>query len=181
MSTIIIDPGHGLGNRRKGVFDPGTVSHGVREADVVMDWTNELRAILRAKKLRVIRTRAHPNDPAHIGQRAKIAKEYGGDIMLSLHCNAHDGTASGTETFYRGEHNRTTAKRINDAVCGVLKTKNRGAKVESQSQHKRLAVMSFQPCFLLEIGFLDHAGDRARMLNTELRRQACEAIAEIIG
>lgn len=181
MRTIIIDPGHGMGNKRAGRFDPGAISNGVREADVVMDWANELRDILRARKYRVIRTRAHPNDAAAISQRARIAREYGGDIMLSLHCNSHNGSANGTETFYRGAEHREKAKQITDAVCSSLGTRSRGAKVESQSQHGRLAVMSFQPCFLLEIGFLDHAGDRAKMLSSELRRKACEALADTLG
>lgn len=181
MKTIILDPGHGLGNRRKGAFDPGAVADGVREADIAMDWTNELRSILRAAGHRVIRTRAHPADPAPIGQRAKIAKDYGGEIMLSLHCNAFNGSASGTETFYRGESNKALATRINTAVVKALGTLNRGVKTEGQSQHARLSVMSFQPCFLLEIGFIDSKSDRAKMLNPDLRRKACEAIAAAIA
>jgi N-acetylmuramoyl-L-alanine amidase len=40
--------------------------------------------------------------------------------------------------------------------------------------------MSFQPCFLIELGFIDHSGDRAKMLDARLRRSACEAIAKIL-
>ena len=179
MSKIIIlDPGHGLANKRAGTFDPGAVAaDGTQEADIAMAWANELRALLIAAGHRVIRTRAHPSDPAPIGQRAKIARQYCGDIMLSLHCNAFNGNASGTETFYRGEANRDAAKRITAAVCAALGTINRGAKTEGQSQHSKLAVMSFQPCFLLEIGFIDNAHDRAKMLDPTRRRAACEALA----
>lgn len=180
MKTIIIDPGHGLGNRRPGVFDPGATSNGVREADVVMKWTNELRSILRSQGHRVIRTRAHPGDPAHVGQRAGIARQYSGDIMLSLHCNAFNGTAQGTETFYRGSSNLILATQINQAVVAALGTVNRGAKTERQSQHARLAVMDFQPTFLIEVGFIDHPGDRAKMTDPALRRAACEAIAPLL-
>ena len=31
---VCIDPGHGLGNATLGVFDPGAVAGGVREADI---------------------------------------------------------------------------------------------------------------------------------------------------
>jgi N-acetylmuramoyl-L-alanine amidase len=178
--VIILDPGHGMSNRRAGVFDPGAVSNGVREADIVMDWANELREIILARGVRVVRTRVDHRDPAPIGQRAAIATRFRGTFMLSLHCNAANGQASGTETFYRGEANRAMAMRINEAVRSTLHTRNRGAKLESQSQHGRLAIMAFQPCFLLEIGFIDHAGDRAKMLNPELRRQACRALADVI-
>jgi N-acetylmuramoyl-L-alanine amidase len=174
--VIILDIGHGMGNKRAGVFDPGAVSNGIREADIALAWANEIRAILRARKTPVIRTRVDNLDPAPIGQRARIAKDYGGTIMLSLHCNAANGTASGTEMFYRGDSNKAFATRLNQAVVSALGTRNRGAKTEAQSQHKRLAVMSFQPCFLLEIGFIDNAGDRAKMINPEKRKVACMAI-----
>ena len=179
--VCIIDVGHGMGNKRAGAFDPGAVSNGIREADIALAWANEIRAILRARKIPVIRTRVDDKDPAPIGQRARIAKDYNGTIMLSLHCNASNGTASGTETFYRGDSNKAFAMRLNQAVASALGTRNRGAKTESQSQHNRLAVMSFQPCFLIEIGFIDNAGDRAKMLDPEKRKLACTAIADLLS
>ena len=177
---VILDPGHGMSNRRSGVFDPGACAGGVREADVAMDWANALRDVLRARGAIVVRTRVDNRDPAPVGQRAAIAREYRGDIMLSIHCNAADGRANGTETFYRGEVRRDLAAAINDEVVNALGTRNRGAKTEKDSQHARLAVMAFQPCFLLELGFIDHPGDRAKMLDPTLRRAACEAIAEVL-
>jgi N-acetylmuramoyl-L-alanine amidase len=178
--VCIIDPGHGFGNRKAGRYDPGAVSNGVTEAEIVMQWANEIRTILRTRKIPVIRTRVDNLDPAPIGQRARIAKDYGGTIMLSLHCNAANGTASGTETFYRGDSNKAFAMRLNQAVCSALGTRNRGAKTEAQSQHARLAIMSFQPCFLLEIGFIDNASDRAKMIDPEKRKSACMAIVNVL-
>lgn len=179
--TIILDPGHGMGNRKSGVFDPGACSGGSQEADIAMDWVNELRSILLAAGHRVIRTRIDHKDPAPIGKRAGIAHHFGGEIMISLHCNAANGSASGTETFYRGDANREQAETINRAVVDALGTRNRGTKLESLSQHARLAVMAFQPCFLIELGFIDHAGDRAKMLDPVLRKAACNAIARVLA
>lgn len=181
MSKIIIlDPGHGMSNRKSGIYDPGAVSAGISEEKIVMEWANIIREILIAVGHKVIRTRVDLNDPAPVGQRAHIARKYKGEIMLSLHCNAFNGTASGTETFYRGDSNKPLATRINAAVTEALGTVSRGVKTENQSQHARLAVMEFQPCFLLEIGFIDHPGDRAKMLDPQLRRKACEALAAIL-
>ena len=178
--TAILDAGHGLSNRKSGVFDPGAVSNGIREADIAMAWTNELRAILLDRGAKVIRTRASNADPASVSERAGIARAYGGDVMLSFHCNAATGAASGTETFYRGESNKAMAERLNAAVVRALGTRNRGAKTESASQHSRLAIMAFQPCFLIELGFIDNASDRAKMLDADLRKQACEMLADAI-
>lgn len=180
MKTVILDPGHGMSNRSRGKYDPGASAGGVEEATIVMDWANEIRKALMAKGATVVRTRINDKDVAPIGERAKIAREFNGEIMLSLHCNAFNGTASGTETFYRGEHNRGLAEMLNKAVVGSLGTKDRGVKTEGQSQHSRLAVMEFQPTFLLELGFIDHAGDRQKMLDPELRRKTAEKLAAIL-
>ena len=181
FQTVIIDPGHGMGNRRAGVFDPGVVYQGIREADIVMDWSNELRAQLRAAGRRVIRTRVNHADPAPIGKRAGIARHYNGEVMVSIHVNSFPG-AQGTETFYRGASNKPLAERINAAVVSALGTRNRGAKTEGQSQHARLAVMAFQPCFLIELGFIEHKPERVAMLDPVLRAQGCAGIvAALIG
>ena len=177
---VIIDPGHGMSNRRSGLYDPGACAGGHSEASIAMDWANELRGILRARKIAVVRTRVDDKDPAPVGQRAAIARQYRGDIMISLHCNAANGTASGTETFYRGAENKTMAERLNLAVVDALYMRNRGAKTESASQYARLAVMSFQPCFLIELGFIDNDEDRVKMIDPELRRWACQDIASVL-
>lgn len=177
---VILDPGHGLGNRKAGVFDPGAVEGDVREADIAMDYVNELRAILRKKGVPVVRTRASNTDPCSISARARIAKQYGGTIMISFHCNAANGKASGTETFYRGDSHKDMAARLNVAVCNALGTGSRGVKTEKDSQHSTLAVMNFQPCFLIELGFIDHIGDRTKMLDPDKRRAVCEALAAVI-
>lgn len=177
---VILDPGHGMGNRRRNRYDPGACSDGVTEAAIVMAWANDLRGILRSRKVAVVRTRVDAHDPAPIGQRAAIARRYKGDIMVSFHCNAANGSASGTETFYRGDENRTLASRLNLAVVNTLRTRNRGVKTEDQTQHGRLAIMAFQPCFLIELGFIDHRGDREKLLDANLRRAACLALADIL-
>ena len=177
---ICLDPGHGMGNRRAGVFDPGTVAAGHTEAAIAMDWANELRSILQSQGHTVIRTRIDDKDPAQIGKRAGIARTFRCDLLLSIHCNAATGRASGTETYYRGAANRAEALRLNRAVVTALGTRDRGAKTEASSQHSRLAVLAFPRAFLLELGFLDHPGDRALILILDpvKRRRACLALAK---
>jgi N-acetylmuramoyl-L-alanine amidase len=76
--------------------------------------------------------------------------------------------ASGTETFHRNDV--TWAYAIQNAALATLGLKDRGVKLESQSQHARLAVMDFpgKAC-LLEIGFITHSTDRAKMLMRDNR------------
>ena len=180
--VIILDPGHGMSNRRAGRYDPGACAFGETEAEIVMEWANILRGILRARGFAVVRTRVDRNDPAPIGQRAAIARRYSGSFMLSLHCNAANGRARGSECFYRGSENKATAARFSAAIARHLATPDRGAKTESSSQHGRLAVMSFQPCFLLELAFIDNAADHAALTeDPDIIRQACESLADIIA
>lgn len=181
---IILDPGHGMSNRRAGVFDPGAVSGNAREADIAMIWVNQLRSILMAARHAVTRTRVDHKDAAPIGRRAAIARQYNGDLMISIHCNAANGTAHGTETVYRGVGNKPMAARLNTAVCNALGTGSRGAKTElelGRGLNFKLAVMAFQPCFLIELGFIDHAEDLRKMTDPALRLAACNEIAEQIG
>lgn len=177
--TICIDPGHGMSNRRSNVYDPGaTVKVGkqeVSEAGIVMDWCNELKIQLEALGCKVIRTRINDTDPAPVGDRAGIAKKYDCDALISLHCNAADGRANGTETFHR--NNAALAKACNDAVRLALGMKDRGIKTETQSQHARLAVLNFPTACLIELGFIDNEADRARMMDQKLMLLACQNLA----
>lgn len=176
--TIILDPGHGMSNRERGVYDPGACSGGAQEASIAMDWANELRAILLSRKHKVVRTRVDAKDPAPVSRRDDIAVSYNGDLMLSLHCNSGGGT--GTEVFYRGPDDKGMAAKLSATVSYVMGLRNRGAKTEKESQHSSLAVMEFDKCWLLEIGFIDHVVDRAKMLDPALRKIACNAIADIL-
>lgn len=173
-----------MSNRRAGVYDPGaTVKVGKREiteADIVMDWANELKIQLETLGAKVIRTRINASDVAPVGERAGIAHKYGCDTFISLHTNAADGKANGTETFYRGAQNAGLAKACNNAIIKALGTKDRGIKTEAASQHSRLAVLSFPAACLIELGFIDHEGDRSRMMDQQLMLLACQYLAEAI-
>lgn len=176
--VVIIDPGHGMSNVKRGRYDSGATSHGVEEATVAMDWVNELRAILRAKGHTVVRTRVDAKDPCPVSRRDDIAVSYGGDLMISFHCNSGGGT--GSEVFFRGEDDRKMAERLAATVSAGLGIRNRGAKTERESQHRTLAIMEFPKCWLIELGFIDSDTDRARMLNPALRKATCEALAAVI-
>lgn len=173
-----------MSNRKTGVYDPGaTVRVGkedVTEAAIVMEWCNELRALLMAQGHSVIRSRKDALDPAPLGDRVADAHRFGCEVFVSLHCNAADSRASGTETFYRGARNKALAQRCNSAVVNALGTKNRGLKTEEQSQHPRLAVLNFPNACLIELGFIDNAADRALLLDQQKMLLACQNLCDAI-
>lgn len=186
MSPLIIclDPGHGNHNKRRGQYDPGAVvkvdGKEITEAEIAMRYANCLRDILRAAGHTVIRTRIDDKDPAPVSRRDDVARAYGCRRMLSIHCNAANGKASGAEVFYRGRDDQNLAKKLSAHVANALAIPDRGAKTEKESQHPFLAVLNFDKCWLLELGFLDNPRDRVAMLNPERMAAACRAIATIL-
>lgn len=177
---ICLDPGHGQDNLQRGKYDSGATVGTIQEAAIAMSWVNMLREALRDLGHTVIRTRVDARDPAPVSRRDDIARAYDCQRMVSLHCNFANGKASGTEVFYRGADDKPMAQALSRAVSRALGLKDRGAKTERESQHSSLAVMEFQKCWLIELGFLDHPTDRARLLDPARMRQACAEIAHII-
>jgi N-acetylmuramoyl-L-alanine amidase len=177
---IAVDPGHGMSNIVRGRYDPGAEAAGVSEAAIAMTWANCLRGHLQALGHTVIRTRVDDKDPCPVWRRDDVAVSYKCQRMISLHCNFMDGRANGTEVFYRGADDQAIAEALAKTVSASLGTRNRGAKTEARSQHRSLAVMEFDKCWLIELAFIDHAGDRQKLLSPLLMNKACEAIAHLI-
>jgi len=94
IRTVVIDPGHGGS-------DPGVAGvGGLLEKDINLEVGLRLAEYLRQQGLQVVLTR---QDDRHLGlaERAEIANTAGGDLFISLHCNAwYNGAASGLETYF---------------------------------------------------------------------------------
>jgi N-acetylmuramoyl-L-alanine amidase len=103
--------------------------------------------------------------------------------LLSIHFNAHypGSSAAGTEAFVvENAWNKTKAlaQKITNSTSGVLGTPNRGVKLESESQHDRLAILHALPsvCNVLwEVEFLTNAKALDHYLNNK------ERLAEVIA
>jgi len=176
---LCIDPGHGNGNRTPGRYDPGAVSGGVSEADIVLLWALTLKWIgvheFGVHPSRIVLTRDDSTDHLPVWKRDDIAVQEGCSHFLSLHCNAGPFTASGTETFWPGGSHiddQKFARIVQSCALKSMNGKDRGLRTPSQSQHSSLAVFgkarSFSGC-LLEIGFITNASDRKKMLDRNTR------------
>lgn len=170
-----------MSNRKSLIYDSGAESNGYTEAAIVMEYANVLRLELVARGFKVVRTRVDDKDPAPVSRRDDIARSYGAACMISLHCNAANGTARGTETFFRGEDDRAFAQVLNNAIVKAMGTKDRGVKTEKDSQHTSLAIMEFDKCWLVELGFIDNPDDRSLMLSATIRLAVCKAMADVIA
>ncbi len=84
--TIIIDPGHGG-------KDPGAVHSGIFEKDITLKVALKLRKKLKNKGYKILLTRT-TDTFISLEDRPKFASKKGGDLFISLHCNAIEGSSS---------------------------------------------------------------------------------------
>lgn len=83
IRIVVIDPGHGG-------EDPGAIGpKGTREKDIVLELGKKLKKILaREGDIQAYLTR-EGDYFLPLADRVRIAREYGADLFISLHCNGH--------------------------------------------------------------------------------------------
>ena len=96
----------------------------------------------------------------------------GYDFALSIHFNAFDGTATGTECWYKSSQKK--AGSLSSAVSNVLGIKNRGAKATTT-----LYMMNIGFDNLIEVCFHDNSSDLNKY-NANIDKVA-KAIADTIN
>lgn len=110
---VVLDAGHGG-------KDPGNRGGGFQEKDIALSIILKIGAELEKNKdIKVIYTR-DSDVFIPLEQRGKIANDAKADLFVSVHCNAHNSQAAGTETFVLGLHRNATnfevAKRENSVI-----------------------------------------------------------------
>ena len=97
VRTVVLDPGHGG-------RDPGATGlGGIEEKDVTLRLARALRTRLRERGFRVVMTR-DDDRTLDLEERTAIAEGAGGDVFVSLHCNAAPRPAlHGIETYSLNE------------------------------------------------------------------------------
>jgi N-acetylmuramoyl-L-alanine amidase len=180
---ICVDAGHGMGNRKSGLFDPGaTAKQGnetFAEADIVLRYAHTLRKLLEANGTTVFMTRTSSADPAPAGARAGRAEAANCDLFVSLHLNSSDSAQSnGVEVLFRNAaKDKPLADKLQKALVQVTGFKDRGTV-----QRDNLAVLKFQtgPVVLIELGFISNKNNRDFLLDGTNRDRICNAIAQTI-
>lgn len=100
----------------------------------------------------------------------------GPSFILSLHCNAANPTASGTETlyFHSSKRGKTLAAIVQKELVGALNLRNRRTKPRTDGDRGAI-VLKFTdaPCVICEPFFIDNDAD----LDTAIRGRASLAAA----
>lgn len=110
---MVLDAGHGG-------EDPGNRGNGFYEKEIALNIILEVgKELEKNPKIQVIYTRKTDVFVTLRG-RAAIANNADADLFVSVHCNAHNSAANGTETFVLGLHanqrNFEVAKRENEVI-----------------------------------------------------------------
>ncbi len=151
MMNVYLNPGH---DRER---DAGAVNSrlGLRECDVARELADSIRACLEEHGAAV-----------SVGQGDDLyalcreANESGADVFISIHFNAFNGRASGTETLVSGTaESLLLGHGIQSGVKAALHLPDRGLKERPGLFVLRSTSM---PAVVLEVCFLDNDCDMNR-------------------
>ncbi|MFH0070694.1 N-acetylmuramoyl-L-alanine amidase [Peribacillus sp. NPDC056705] len=153
MIKIFIDAGHGG-------TDPGAVGNGLKEKDLTLKIATMVKSMLEDyKDVSVKMSRTGDTYPS-LSARTKAANEWGANIFLSIHINAGGGT--GYEDYIytsASAKSKEYQSTIHTEIMKLIDMKDRGKK----SANYQVLRTSSMPAVLTESGFIDHAGDAAKL------------------
>jgi N-acetylmuramoyl-L-alanine amidase len=164
---VYINPGHDL------KYDSGAVNptSGLRECDVAAKIGAKVKAYLEKAgcECRLLQSDNLYYDSDYDDRPVPVcvdANEWGADVFLSIHCNAFNGMARGTETFCysRMSDGGNLAQCIQNQIVGALGTVDRGVKERTDLIVLKHTAM---PAVLVETAFIDNDDD-AKVLVTSL-------------
>lgn len=172
--VIVVDPGHGG-------HDSGAKSGNVREKDLNLKIGKLIAEALTAEGATVIMTR-NTDVFISLNKRAQMANSSQADFFISTHINSTGGAAtqSGTITFHHkgNEVSKSLAGCIQDELAKVNKLPNKGVWSDGKIYQNGFAVLrqTTMPGVLLELGFINHPRDRARMVTDDFQRSVAAAV-----
>jgi N-acetylmuramoyl-L-alanine amidase len=171
---IVVDPGHGG-------HDGGARSGGVREKDLNLKIGKLIAERLMAEGATVIMTRS-TDVFISLNKRAQIANSNQADYFISTHINSTGGAAtqSGTITFHHKGNalGKQLASAIQNEIAKVNKLPNKGVWSDGRIYQTGFAVLrqTKMPGVLLELGFINHPKDRARMVTEDFQQSVAAAV-----
>ena len=169
---VLLNLGHDL-ERDSGAVNPGS---GLRECDVAADIGGLVKGYLEAAgcEVRMLQSDNLAGETPDLPCVVDTANGWPADIVVSLHCNAANGCARGTETLVcvTGGESARLAACIQSQIVDSLGTIDRGIK-----ERPMLIVLNStdMPAVLVEMAFVDN--DEDAQILTERTDEMARAIA----
>ena len=158
---VFLNPGHAP----NGNPDPGACGYGLRECDVARNVADLVAGYLAAAGVEVVGCLQSDSlqEVVSASNRADV------DVFISIHCNACNGVAQGTETwhYYGSSAGEILAQCIQNQIVDALGTTDRGVKGAKPGVNGLYVLSNTDAvAVLVELAFIDHAGD-AQLLRSQ--------------
>lgn len=162
---VYINPGHDLD------YDSGAVNpnSGLRECDVAAKIGAKVKTYLEAAgcECRLLQSDNLYYDSDYDDRPVAVcadADAWGADVFVSIHCNAANGQARGTETecYSRMSNGGNLAQCIQAQLASSIDTTDRGV-----NERPDLLVLKYtdMPAALVETAFIDNDDDMMLLVN----------------
>jgi N-acetylmuramoyl-L-alanine amidase len=206
--VVVIDPGHDLranaetepigpGSKTRKIKDGGGthgVVTGIREAELVLDVSLRLRALLRRAGVRVVMTRERTaaRSMGNIA-RARIANRAGAALFLRVHADGHSSsTVRGTHTLVPALREGWTADvyRPSRRAAAIVQTELvRALRFPDRGINERSDFTGFNwadvPVILVELGFMTNPVEDRLLSRPAVRASAalglCRGTLRFLG
>lgn len=165
-TTILVDPGHGG-------LDPGAISGGVQEKDVVLNVSTLLKSKLEALGADVAMTR-HLDETLTLQQRLDASNQLCPDVFVAIHGNSVARQhIRGIETYYYDSRDQKLADVFLDTLSSELHEQAKWSRARS------LFVLDGNnvPATLVEIGYLTNNRTRALLKTAAYQDKVASALA----
>ena len=143
------------GHAPNGNPDPGACGWGLRECDVAKNVADLVAGYLTAAGVEVVGNLQSDS----LEEVVDVSDESEADLFISIHCNACNGNARGTEVWYchRSVNGELLADCIRNQIVDALGTADRGSKGAKPSING-LYVLSNTgaTAVLVELAFIDN-------------------------
>jgi N-acetylmuramoyl-L-alanine amidase len=181
QKIVVIDPGHGGAQ-------PGAMGlSGEAEKNYTLAIATQLQKAFTNAGVCAFLTRKS-DMTLGLGERVDIAKRNSADFFISIHINSCQvkGALNGLETFYHGTEasSKLLASCVQSEVAGTVDLVDRSIKSDYRIAPNagfkvlRDSSASGLPAVLVEVGFINHSGDEAKLKDESFRRKVAEAIVK---
>jgi len=177
MAKVFINPGHDPATLAgTDGYDPGACGCGLQENLVAADI-----GALVAKYLEAAGCEVMLLQDESLSGIVDASDDYGADVFVSIHCNAFNGEAHGTEThaYFNSADGVELAECINRQIVDSIDIVDRGVRTSGFYVIRWTAA----PAVLVETAFIDNPGD-AELLRTqtdEFARAIARGVTDYLG
>ncbi|MBC7374527.1 MAG: N-acetylmuramoyl-L-alanine amidase [Frankiales bacterium] len=169
---VVVDPGHGGAHR-------GATGHGLQEAAIVEDLAARLEGRLTAVGVRTLLTRGVDSCPTD-AERARFANDAGADLLLSLHVDRSPSPRCHGVASYHFGAGRGTTSTVGEQLASLVQREvvARTDLLDCHVHEKtwELLRLTRMPVVRLELGYVTHPGDAARLADPAFRDTVAEAV-----